>query len=137
MKKIFLDTDVIIDFFCEREPFSSTASDLFALIQSKKIKAYISVVGFCNLFYHFSKFFSKSAAKNMINELITVVEIMSVDKESAIFALNSEFSDIEDAVQYKTALENKMDLIITRNKKDFTKSKLPVYNPGEFIDKFF
>ena len=50
-------------------------------------------------------------------------------------ALNSNFKDFEDAIQYHTALENELDLIITRNKKDFKTSALPVLTAKEYLKK--
>jgi hypothetical protein len=61
------------------------------------------------------------------------VNVLPQDDKINDLALNSEFRDFEDAIQYLTAIENDQDLIVTRNQADFKESKLPVMTAGEFI----
>ena len=68
-----------------------------------------------------------------IHELIHVIDILSVSKQVIIDALNSEFKDFEDAVQYFTADMNFIDIIVTRNKPDFEHSTIEVCTPDELI----
>jgi hypothetical protein len=61
------------------------------------------------------------------------INILPLNDKITDLALNSEFRDFEDAIQYYTAIENDQDLIITRNQQDFKESKIPVMSAGEFI----
>ena len=62
--------------------------------------------------------------------------MLPLDSKISELALNSEFSDFEDAIQYFTAIENDQDIIITRNQQDFKESKIPIMTAGEFIKSF-
>jgi hypothetical protein len=62
-----------------------------------------------------------------------LVNVLPLDDKITDLALNSEFRDFEDAIQYYTAIENDQDIIITRNPQDFKESKIPVMTAGEFI----
>jgi predicted nucleic acid-binding protein len=64
-----------------------------------------------------------------------LVKVAPLDDKIVELALVSDFKDFEDAIQYNTALENGIDVIITRNKKDFKNSKLPIMNAREYLKK--
>jgi len=74
------------------------------------------------------------AAINFLKNLRLLLTVLSVDDQTVQKALESEFKDFEDAIQYFTALENKVDCIITRNINDYNKSLLPVYSPTELLN---
>lgn len=133
MKKVFIDTDILIDFFCGRSPFFQSASTLLSLIQEQKVKGYISVLTFSNLNYLISKFHTRAKAIKCLKELCKIVELLDIKDKDAKYSLeNTLFNDLEDAIQYSTALSNKMNFIITRNGKDFKNSCIPVMHAAEF-----
>jgi predicted nucleic acid-binding protein len=136
-KKVFLDTDVIIDYLCQREEFLDSASLIFNLLQNKKIQGYISVVVFCNLYYNISKLSSKAFARESLSEIIKHLKVLDVPGSFATKVLTSDFNDLEDAIQHETALNNKLDCIVTRNIKDFKHSKIKVLSPRDFLLEFF
>ncbi|MBU4485730.1 MAG: PIN domain-containing protein [Candidatus Delongbacteria bacterium] len=132
-KKIFIDSDIILDLLLERKPFFSPSAELFNLIEDKKIHASVSALHFSNLFYIIRKVKGKESAKTVLRKLKILVKVLSVDEKVIELALESDFSDFEDAIQYYACLDNKIDVIITRNKGDFRNSKLPVMTAEEFI----
>jgi predicted nucleic acid-binding protein len=137
MTGIFIDTDVIIDFLTDRQPFSEEAAGLFNLIDNKKVKGYTSALSYSNLYYVLSKYAPHKKVIALLNELSELVGILKVDDSIVKAALASDFKDFEDAIQYYTALENKkINVIITRNIKDYKKSSLPVMAPGTFLKTF-
>ena len=71
--------------------------------------------------------------RKVLRNFKVLVNVLPLDDKITDLALNSEFRDFEDAVQYYTAIVNDQDLIITRNKSDFKLSKIPVMTAGEFI----
>lgn len=68
--------------------------------------------------------------------MISICELANVDRNVVTQALSSEFLDFEDAMQYFSAKEWGADMIITRNKKDFKNSHIPVYEPMEYLAIF-
>ena len=134
MIKALIDTNVIIDFFLEREPFYGNAETIFRKINDKKVEGYISASTVTDMFYLLQKAKGNLDAVNYISELIQTIEILGVDKQTIINALLFNWTDFEDAVQAQVAIENEISVIITRNTKDFQKiKKIKVLTPKEFI----
>ena len=71
--------------------------------------------------------------RNILRKFKVLVNVLPLDDKITDLALNSEFHDFEDAIQYYTAIENDQDIIINRNQQDFKESKIPVMSAGEFI----
>jgi predicted nucleic acid-binding protein len=137
MTDLFIDTDVIIDFIIDRQPFSREAAQLFTLIDQKKVKGYTSALCYSNLYYVLSKYAAHKKVITMLNELSELVGILKVDDDIIKASLASDFKDFEDAIQYYTAQEYKrIDVIITRNIKDYKKSSLPIMTPETFLKTY-
>lgn len=133
MKKVFVDSDVILDLLAKREPHFLHAAKLFTLIDQQKVKGYTSPIIFANLHYLLRKNSSNSAALKSLRKLKTLINILSVDERIIEQSLNSEFTDFEDAIQYFAAVNNGISIIITRNKADYKKSKIPIVTAEEFL----
>ena len=137
MTDIFIDTDVIIDFVADRQPFSRQAAQVFTLLDQKKIKGYTSALCYSNLYYVLSKYAPHKKVIHMLNELAELVGILKVDENIIRSSLSSDFKDFEDAIQYYTAEEYKrIDVIITRNIKDYKNSNIPVMTPETFLKTY-
>ncbi len=134
MRQIFIDTNVIIDFLADREPFSSDAAILFQLAKDKKIRIHISAISFNNTFYILKKVTSTKRALGLLSEIEEFVGIQETNRLIIKKALKSNFNDFEDAIQYFSAVEiGNIDLITTRDLKDFKKSEIPVLSPESTI----
>lgn len=134
MTRILIDTDVILDFFFDRQPFSENAARIFSLCESKEIKGYITPVIISNVYYLLRQTASHEKVIEKLKLLVTITEILVMDKSVIIQALNSDFKDFEDALQnYAAELNNEIDLILTRNTKDFKNSSLAVMTPDNYI----
>lgn len=133
MNKIFIDTNILIDLLTKREPFYISASKLFTLSDRKKIKLEISSLTFANVFYLLSKELDRQKAKQILRKFKLLVNVLPLDDKIINLALNSDFKDFEDAIQYYTAIENNLEIIITRNLKDFKLSKIPVMTADEYL----
>ncbi|MEN8120995.1 MAG: PIN domain-containing protein [Bacteroidota bacterium] len=130
MKHIFLDTNVIIDFLADRSPFSEYAAILFQLAKENKIKIFISAISFNNTYYILRKVTSHKKALKLISEIEEYVGIQETNRNILRKAIKSDFNDFEDAIQYFSAVQlGKIDIITTRDLKDFKKSELPVLSP--------
>jgi len=134
MTDLFIDTDVIIDFLIDRKPHSREAAVIFTLIEQKKIKGYASSLTFSNLYYLLRKIESHNKVKSKLESLSHIVRILKVDEQTIKDAISSDFPDFEDSIQYFSALDSKkIDVIITRNTKDYKKSDIPVMTPGDYL----
>ena len=133
MIKLFIDSDIILDLLAEREPHYIHAARLFTLIDRNEIAAFTSPIVFANLHYLLKKQTSNSIALKSLRKLKTFVNILPIDERIIEQSLNSDFSDFEDAIQYFTAVNNGITLIITRNKINYKKSKIDVLTAEEFL----
>lgn len=133
MKSILIDMDVILDVLTKREPFFAPASNLWARVEKKLIRAYLASHTLTTLLYLIGKAKGKTFAKESVKDLLSVFEIAPVDKSTLLLALESDFSDFEDAVQFAAAKRVNVDFIITRNTKDYKKSDIPVTSPDLFL----
>ncbi len=134
MKHIFVDTNVLIDFLVDRQPFSESATYLLNQALKGKLKLYVSADSMSNIYYILKRFNTHYSTIKQLKEMETLIEIVDVTKRIIKLALDSEFKDFEDAIQYYCAVSNdKIDAIASRNTKDFKLSKLPVLSPSEVI----
>ncbi|KAF0159100.1 MAG: PilT protein domain-containing protein [Ignavibacteria bacterium] len=133
MIKLFVDSDIILDLLAEREPHYIQAARLFTLINQNKIIAYTSPLIFANLHYLLKKQTTNLVALKSLRKLKTLINILPIDERVIEQSLNSEFNDFEDAIQYYTAVNNGITLIITRNKIDYKRSKIDILTAEEFL----
>jgi predicted nucleic acid-binding protein len=137
MKKLFIDTNIIIDLLSRREPFYDESAELFSLADQKIIELSISSLTIANTSYTLLRQTDSKKAKEILRKLRLIVNILPLDDKIIGVALNDDsFNDFEDGLQYFTAIENNQDLIITRNLKDFKVSKLPVMTARQFLETF-
>ena len=134
MKRVLLDTDVILDFFFDRKPFSEDAAKVLGLCELKVITGFITPVILSNVNYMLSQTDKHDKIIDKLRELMEIIEVLVIDKNTIKQALSSEFRDFEDALQnFAAEKDGQIDVIITRNIKDFKKSKLGVMTPKEFL----
>jgi len=133
MKKIFFDNDVILDISIKRELDVKDSVVLLNLVEDGLISGYTSSVIFTNTYYIQRKLIGHEIAINFLKKLRILLTVLNVNDLIIQKALESEFKDFEDAVQYFTAIENKIDCIITRNLEDYENSTIPIYTPSDFL----
>ena len=134
MKNIVIDTDVILDFFLDREPFSENAAKILSLCEKKEITGFVTPVIVSNVYYLLSQKGKQEKVIEKLKTLLSLLEILTIDKNSIMVALDSDFKDFEDALQnYAAELNGKIDVIVTRNTKDYKKSELGIMNPEDFL----
>ena len=133
MNKIFVDTDVCLDLLSGRKPFNSIAEKLFSLADLSKIKIHVSSISFANIDYILQSQYKITDSRKILAKFKTLVTVLAVDDKIIDLAIVSDFVDFEDAIQYNTAIENKIKVILTRNLKDYKKSTIQVMNPETFL----
>lgn len=133
MIKLYIDSDIILDLLLKRYDYYNNAAELMTKIDKRKYKGYTTPLVIANIHYIMTKFGGKKKSIMNIRKLRKIISILSIDEEIVDEALLSDNTDFEDAIQYITSEKNNIDFIITRNKGDFKKSKLPVLNADEFL----
>lgn len=132
-RRIFLDTNIMLDFLGERPPFYDSVAKIATLSEKGKLIMVVSPISFATVNYFLTKFENLKIAKEKLRKFKIISEICSLDEQTVEKGLNSSINDFEDALQYFSAIESKCEIILTRNAKDFKKSLLPVMTADEFL----
>lgn len=132
-KRIFVDTNVMLDLLGERKPFYESIAKIATLAERGKLTMVVSPISFATVNYFVMKFENGKIAREKLRKFKIICEVCALDEQTVDKALNSSFTDFEDALQYFSATESECDLIITRNGKDFKPSLLPVMTAEEFL----
>jgi len=133
MDTLLVDTNIVLDLLAERKEFLIEAQELFTLSDKKEVKLYVSSLTFANTFYILSQKLKLSDARKILRKFKVLVEVLPMDDKIIDLSLESDFKDFEDAIQYHTAIENDLKIIITRNLKDFKTSKIPVLTAKSYM----
>lgn len=134
MDHVLIDTDVILDFFFDQEPYSEYAAKVLNLCEEQKIKGFITPVAISNIYYLLRKIGKHDIIIERLKQLLIIIDIAEMDKTVVLNALNSQFTDFEDALQNFSAIgKGKIKVILTRNIKDFKKSTLAIMTPEMYL----
>lgn len=138
-QNIFIDSDIILDVLLEREGFYNDSARILDLGEKKEIKLFTSTIAISNIAYILRKELKNNKkVLDCIKSIIEIIKPLSVTENIIIKALETEFSDFEDSIQYITAKENRIDTLITRNKKDYKKADIRILTAKElFLDIIF
>lgn len=123
----------MLDLLNKREEFYEEAQELFLLADTKKVKLFVSSLTIANIHYILSRHYNSNDARKILAKFKVLVEVLALDDKIIDLALTSDLKDFEDAIQFYTAIGNNMDLILTRNKKDFKKQNIPILTAKEYI----
>ena len=130
--KVYLDTNILIDFVCKRVPFYEDAKRLFALGSIGQFDLVTSSLSIVNTIYIGRKY-ELPIVKQRIKSILSFVTVCDLQTDVVIKSLDSDWQDYDDSVQSMTAMDTFANCIITRNKKDFRKSVIPVYTIEELM----
>jgi predicted nucleic acid-binding protein len=131
--KILIDTNVVLDLLLEREPFVESTLALFDQIEQGKLDGYIAATTITNIFYIIRKAESREVAIDAIHRLLIGLHFCAVDRQTVKTALSIGLKDFEDSIQLACATLSQLDGIVTRDRKDFIGSNLPIYSPTELL----
>ncbi len=134
MDRILVDTNIVLDLLAKRTEFLIEAQELFTLSDKNKVKLYVSSLTFANTYYILSQKMKLENARKILRKFKVLVEVLPMDDKIIDLSLESDFKDFEDAIQYHTAIENEVNIIITRNLKDFRTAKIPVLTAKDYIE---
>jgi len=134
MDRILVDTNIVLDLLAKRTEFIIEAQELFTLSDKNELKLYVSSLTFANTYYILSQKIKLENARKILRKFKLLVEVLPMDDKIIDLSLESDFKDFEDAIQYHTAIENEVNIIITRNLKDFKTAKIPVLTAKDYIE---
>ena len=133
MKRLFIDTNVMLDLLGEREPFHEAIAKTASLGDTGKLTLVVSPISFATVNYFLSKFETPGMAREKLRKFKIISEICILDEPIIEKGLNSSFKDFEDSFQYFSAIASNCMVIFTRNGKDFKKSLFPVMTADEYL----
>ncbi|MBL0293513.1 MAG: PIN domain-containing protein [Saprospiraceae bacterium] len=132
MKKVFLDTNIIVDLIADRKPFSKYSIEIFKKSEEKKIELFTSSHSIATTHYLLKKYVEEKILREVLYNLLDYVTVISVDTDVLKKGLRSKHRDFEDSIQILCASTiEKIDCIVTRNTKDFRESEILVLAPDE------
>jgi predicted nucleic acid-binding protein len=134
MDKVFIDTDIARDLLSERHPHYQASAQLFTLADKGKIKIYTSAVSFNNLNYLLTRQYNANESRRILSSFRILVKVLAVDEKVIDLALTSKFADFEDALQYFTAVENQISILLTRNIKDYKQAQISIMSADQYIN---
>ena len=135
MNKVFIDSDVILDFLLDRQPFIDEITFIIEKAIGKEIQLCVASHSVTNLYYIIRRLENKKKAKTKTINILKLVKVKNVGQSTIDKAIHSTFKDFEDAVQNFCAIESNHKIIITRNVKDFKESRLAILTQKEFLVK--
>jgi predicted nucleic acid-binding protein len=131
--KVLFDTNTILDILLDRKPFSEHALLLLSKVERSEINGFLCATTVTTIHYLLLKHLDKEKAITSINSIMSLFEIASVNRLVLENALVSKFKDFEDSVIHESARHAGAEYIVTRNIKDFKKTKIPAFTPPEFL----
>ncbi len=134
LQRLFFDINVILDILTARAPHYAASSRVYRMVEENRFTGLISILSLSTIHYILMSNCTHSEAVGLVRLLRDILEIVDAPAQTANLAMDSEWPDFEDALQYFAAVHGRADCIITRNPADFRKSKLPVYTPEEFLE---
>ena len=131
--RVFLDTNVLLDVLAAREPHFEAAARVWTLAEEGRLEGLVSPLSFSNIYYIASKSAGRAQARRMLRSLQGVFRVATCDDQIVRQAVDAEWDDFEDAVQYFSAVHAKADCLVSRNADHFADSEIPVLSPAEFL----
>jgi predicted nucleic acid-binding protein len=129
--RVLIDTNVVLDFLQEREPFVENAARLFERIDTGEIEGFIAATTITNIYYIIRRAAGRSVAQDAITQVLSDLNICAVNLEVLEQALALDFEDFEDAVQCACAVAHNVDATVTRDASGFVSAEILVVLPDE------
>jgi predicted nucleic acid-binding protein len=136
MMRAYIDTNILVDLVFAREKFLQDAQRIFALGYANEVQLVVSALSFVNTVYLGRKYkYPIDEVYSKLRLIAEFVDVADLSGRNVVDVLNSDWRDYEDATQYRSAIDEQADCIITRNKKDFKASIIAVLTPKEFFEQ--
>jgi len=133
--RVLIDTNVVLDFLQEREPFVESAAKLFERIDTGEIEGFIAATTITNIYYIVRRAAGAVVAQDAIAQVLTDLNVCAVNRNVLEQAIALNFRDFEDAVQYVCGVVHSVEAIVTRDASGFVGAKIPVVLPEELAPR--
>jgi len=134
--RAYVDTNILVDLVLSRQEFLPDAQRVFAIGYAGEAQLVVSALSFVNTVYLGRKYkFPMGDVLSKLRMIADFVDVADLSGQNVVDMLTSGWRDYEDATQHRSAIDEQADCIVTRNKKDFKASTLPVLTPLEFFNK--
>lgn len=133
MNKVFIDTNILIDFLGERDPFYEAAARIASRADRTEIELLVSSLSYATASYILMRYNPKEMILEKMRKFNTLCTITNMGADVVNEALYSSFPDFEDALQYYSAKNAGTEIIVTRNPKDYLLSSIPILTPDEYL----
>jgi predicted nucleic acid-binding protein len=130
---IHVDTNVLLDVLAAREPFCRSSARVWSLAETGRVTGVISAISYNNCFYVVRKYAGREKAFEALRLLRDVFQPVDLTAQVLSQAMDADFADFEDAIQYFSALRAGAETLVTRNPDDFPRAGLGVLTPTEFL----
>ena len=130
---VFVDTDVLLDLYIQRQPHHDLALRLFTRLKRDKTRCYTSGVVIANIYYILTRLMDRQYAIDKVRKLRRLVSIATLDQAMIDAAVASGMRDFEDSIQLHCAIGNRIKTLITRNTADYPKGLIRVADPGQYL----
>ncbi len=130
LKRILVDMNVVLDVVQQRQPFYEDSAKVLDAVSNREVEGYLAAHSITTLFYVVTRFQNRVTAVSILQQLLTVFTVTTVNDAVIRDALSWGWQDFEDAVQMATAVHTKLDYLITRNPKDFETHLVPILKPA-------
>lgn len=136
MKKIFIDTNILLDVILHRNEFCELSAEVWADCESGKVQGYASAISLNNMHYIMRKFVAPDTALEYVRLVLNVFSIVPLDESILRLAVDLPQKDFEDAIQLFSAIQIKADCLVTRDRTHFPGNYMPVISPEEYRDLY-
>lgn len=135
--RAIIDTCVILDYLQGREPFFDDALNIAIGSANREFEGYITANSITDLYYIVRKAtHSDKKTRRIVSKLLEVFGLVDTLAEDCVNALSSGITDYEDAVMEQSALRSNIDCLVTRNVRDYSKSRVKILTPSDFLLQF-
>jgi predicted nucleic acid-binding protein len=132
--EVLIDTNVALDVILNNARLVINSRIILELAEQKRFTGYISASAITDIFYIARKKLGKNIAREAIHHLLHIFYPATVTGNNIYQALDLEWGDFEDSVQFVVGDGLSVDYIITRNTKDFISGDIPAVTPEQFIE---
>lgn len=132
--KVYIDINIIMDWATKREPFAKNANLIMSLARQGVFDAYTSPLAMATLFYLLRKEQGKILTLEFMQDCQKFIQFLPNSTNALTQAINNPYKDFEDDLHFYSAIDSKMDMIVTRNTKDFLNNYLiKIVTPDELL----
>ena len=135
MDRVFIDTNVLVDWLTQRRPFADHSTKIIELVERRLLAGVLNPLVIANTYYVTATYLDKPTTRNLLTDFTSLFEIVDVSRQHVVNAVEKASGDFEDEIHVQTMLANDVKTVITRNSQDFARASLNAYTPSEYLER--